>query len=197
MLHLLCKKDEIKHMKENRKIRFAKPEDAENILNIYQKYITDTVITFEMQVPSVLEFQNRMSKIMEQFPYLVCEMDGKVVGYAYASKHRERAAYQWSADLSIYIEETYHRQHIATMLYDKLIDLLKMQGYCTVHVGVTSPNPNSEAFHEAYGFETVGVFRNVGYKLGQWRDVKWYSLPVSEYPECPAQPTSIGNYSGN
>lgn len=180
-------------MKENRKIRFAKTEDAENILNIYQKYITDTAVTFEMEVPTVLEFQNRMCKIMEQFPYLVCEMDGKVVGYAYASKHRERAAYQWSADLSIYIEETYHRQHIATMLYDKLIDLLKIQGYYTAFAGVTSPNPNSEAFHEAYGFETVGVFHNVGYKLGQWRDVKWYSLQLTDYRELPTAPRSISD----
>ncbi|MBQ7933953.1 MAG: N-acetyltransferase [Lachnospiraceae bacterium] len=177
----------------NRLIREASLADAETILDIYKKYVEETSISFETQVPSVAEFRNRMNNIMNQFPYLVCEMDGKVVGYAYASKHRERAAYQWSADLSIYIEETYHRQHIATMLYDKLIDLLKIQGYYTAFAGVTSPNPNSEAFHEAYGFETVGVFHNVGYKLGQWRDVKWYSLQLTDYRELPTAPRSISD----
>lgn len=178
-------------MSIDKAIRFAMVEDAEAILCIYEKYVKHTALSFETEVPTVKEFQDRMKKIQQQFPYLVCEIDGKVVGYAYASKHRERAAYQWSADLSIYIDEAYHRMHIATQLYDNLIGLLKKQGYYTAFAGVTCPNPNSEAFHEAYGFDTVGTFRNVGYKLGQWRDVKWYALQLADYQVDPETPKAI------
>lgn len=172
----------------NVKIRVATPKDGEALLNIYKGYIENTAITFETEVPSVEVFGQRIENTLNRFPWLVCEVDGVVAGYAYASKHRERAAYQWSADFSIYVDEKYHRRYIAKALYQALEELLRMQGYYTVFAGVTTPNPKSEAFHTAYGFDTIGVFENVGYKLGQWRGVKWFSYTLADYVEEPMAP---------
>lgn len=173
------------------KIRLATPKDGEALLNIYKLYIVNTAITFETEVPAVEAFEKRIENILAGFPWLVCEVDDVVAGYAYASKHGERAAYQWSADLSIYVDERYHRRHIARALYQALEELLRLQGYYTVWAGVTTPNPKSEAFHTAYGFEPVGVFENVGYKLGQWRGVKWFRHVLTEYGEEPAAPKAF------
>lgn len=170
------------------KIRLATPKDGEAILNIYKYYIENTAITFETEVPSVEAFEERIENTLSRFPWLVCEVDDVVAGYAYASKHRERAAYQWSADLSIYVDEKYHRRHIAKALYQVLEETLRLQGYYTVFAGVTSPNPKSEAFHATYGFDTVGVFENVGYKLEQWWGVKWFKYTLTDYQKKPTAP---------
>lgn len=166
-------------------IRLVTPKDGEALLNIYKWYIENTAITFETEVPTVEAFEQRIANTLARFPWLVCEVDGVTAGYAYASKHRERAAYQWSADLSIYVDEKYHRRHIAKALYQVLEEILRLQGYYTVFAGVTTPNPKSEAFHAAYGFDTIGVFENVGYKLGQWRGVKWFKYTLTDYAKEP------------
>lgn len=173
------------------KIRVATVEDGEAILQIYKWYIENTAITFETEVPTVKDFEKRMEHIVSGFPWLVCEVDDVVAGYAYASRHGERAAYQWSADLSIYVDAKYHRRHIARALYQALEEILRLQGYYTVWAGVTTPNPKSESFHKAYGFEPVGVFENVGYKLGQWRGVKWFKYTITDYTKEPAAPKAF------
>ncbi len=173
------------------KIRLATPKDGEALLNIYKWYIENTAITFETEVPSAEAFGQRIESTLARFPWLVCEIDGVVAGYAYASKHRERAAYQWSADLSIYVDAKYHRRHIAKALYKVLEEALRLQGYYSVFAGVTSPNPKSEAFHLAYGFDTIGVFENVGYKLGQWRGVKWFKYTLADYEMEPIAPKAF------
>lgn len=178
-------------MSEHIVIRLATPEDAEATVKIYAKYVSDTTVSFEVEVPTVEEFRNRMEQILAQFPWLVCEIDGVVAGYAYGSKHAQRAAYRWSADLSVYIDEKYHRRHIAAALYDALLSMLKAQGYYTVYAGVSTPNPKSEAFHTALGFEVVGVYPNVGYKRGTWCTLTWYGLPLREYKECPQEPKRL------
>lgn len=178
-------------METKKLIRFATPEDAEAILSIYSDYIINTAVTFEIEVPTLAAFRDRMARITESFPWLVCEIDGVIAGYAYASKHGERAAYRWSADLSVYIHERFHRNHIASELYTKVIELLQKQGYFTVYAGVSTPNPKSEAFHNAYGFRCLGEFKNVGYKLGEWRGVAWYELPIAEYHTEPSEPKAI------
>ena len=172
-------------------IRFATKEDAAAILSIYEKYIKNTRVTFEIEVPTVSTFEERMERIMARFPWLICEIDGKIAGYAYGSLHGERAAYRWSADLSVYIDERYHRQGIASALYKALLELLRRQGYFTVYAGVSTPNPKSEAFHTAFGFRNLGEFKNVGYKLGAWCGVTWYELPLAEYVDVPAETISI------
>lgn len=175
-----------------RKIRFATLEDAEAILSIYAEYIVNTGVTFEIEVPTIEQFRERMRRITEQFPWLVCVIDGEIAGYAYGSKHGERAAYRWSADLSVYISEKYHRRGIASALYRAVMDLLRLQGYYTVYAGVSTPNEKSEAFHSAFGFRNLGEFKNVGYKLGMWRGVAWYELPLAEYVAEPVETTAIG-----
>ena len=172
-------------------IRLATERDAEAILNIYAGYIRNTTVSFEVEVPTVAEFQNRMKQIQAQFPWLVCEINGVVAGYAYASKHAQRAAYRWSADLSVYIDEKYHRCHIAAALYDALFAMLRAQGYYTVYAGVSTPNPKSEAFHLAQGFTVVGVYPNVGYKLGTWCTLTWYGLTLQEYVPAPQEPKML------
>ena len=132
-----------------------------------------------------------MEQIQAQFPWLVCEIDGVVAGYAYASKHAQRAAYRWSADLSVYIDERYHRRHIAAALYAALFAMLRAQGYYTVYAGVSTPNPKSEAFHLAQGFTTVGVYPNVGYKLGKWCTLTWYGLALREYGAAPQETKTL------
>lgn len=175
----------------NKKIRLATENDSESLLNIYGEYIRNTAVTFEIDIPSVVEFSNRISNVLESNPWIVCEINGENVGYAYASMHRERAAYQWSVDVTVYINPQFHRKHIATALYTALIELLKIQGYYNAYAGVSLPNVNSEGFHEFFGFKPVGVFRKVGYKFGEWRDVKWFELRIQEYSSNPQVPITI------
>ncbi len=179
---------------KTKKIRFATKEDAKAILDIYAEYITDTTVTFEVEVPTIEAFQKRMEGIMAWYPWLICEIDGEVAGYAYASKHRERAAYQWSADISVYVNKKYHRNHIASELYTEIISYLRKQGYYTIYAGITRPNPQSEAFHQAYGFHNLGEFHNVGYKHGKWLGVTWYELPISEYADIPGSIRPITDF---
>lgn len=170
----------------NKKIRLATEADSASILEIYKPFITDTVITFEYDVPSLADFTKRISKIQKKYPWLVCEIDGDIVGYAYASPFHERAAYDWSVDFSIYINPKYHGKRVGKALYCALVDLLKLQGYCNAYALVTLPNVKSEGIHESFGFKTVGVCKNVGYKFGQWRDVKWFELELQQHSQVPS-----------
>jgi phosphinothricin acetyltransferase len=172
-------------------IRFATLADAPALLAIYAPYITDSFVSFEYEVPSLAEFTQRIDAIQQQLPYLVAEVAGRVLGYAYASKHRDRMAYQWSVDTSVYIHPDGHRQGIGRQLYGHLFDLLRQQGYYNVYAGITLPNPSSEAFHRAIGFELVGTYRNVGYKMGAWRSVSWFQLTLQPYPINPVPPVPV------
>ncbi len=174
-----------------KRIRMATVEDCERILEIYTPYILNTTVSFETEVPSVEEFRERMKGIQAQFPWLVCEVDGKIAGYAYASKHAQRAAYQWSVDVSIYLDEAYHRMHIATDLYKALIDLVRAQGYYTAYALISVPNERSDMFHEKIGFRYAGTLHNAGYKLGQWHDLKYYEYELAAYPDVPVPPITI------
>ncbi|MHB8127698.1 MAG: GNAT family N-acetyltransferase [Mobilitalea sp.] len=178
-------------MSVSKKIRLAVENDSVSLLNIYGEFIRDTAVTFETVVPSVLEFSKRIRDVLEDSPWLVCELNGENIGYAYASKHRERAAYQWSVDVTVYVNPLYHRKHIATALYTALIELLKIQGYYSAYSGISLPNLKSEAFHESFDFKPVGVFHNVGYKFGEWRDVKWFELTISKHSKNPTKTISI------
>ena len=172
-------------------IRLATEDDCVSLLEVYEEFISNTAVTFEVEVPSVSEFGKRITKVLEKHPWLVCEINREIVGYAYASKHRERAAYQWSVDVTVYINPKYHRMHIATALYTTLIGLLKEQGYYSAYAGVALPNIKSEGFHEYFGFKSVEVFHNVGYKFDEWRDVKWFELTILEHTKNPTVPKTI------
>lgn len=184
-------------MRENHKIRFAVPGDSGTVLAIYAPFITGTAVTFECRVPSGAEFRERMAAVQKAYPWLVCEIDGAVVGYAYASPFHEREAYRWSADYSVYILPDYRRQHIGKALYSALTGLLKLQGFCRGYSLVTLPNAGSEALHESFGFRAVGDCRDAGYKLGGWHDVRYYELDISDPPPSPANPKTIGEIRGS
>ena len=173
------------------KIRFAEPRDAAAIQAIYAPYCESTAISFETRPPSVEEMAARMAKISPQYPWLVCEIDGQVAGYVYACQHRERAAYRWAVDVTVYVDAAHHRRGVGRALYASLIALLRQQGYSKAYAGITLPNPGSVGVHEAVGFELVAVYRGVGFKLGQWRDVGWWELDLRTDASEPAEPTPI------
>lgn len=172
-------------------IRFATPADAPSILAIYGPYVMNSAITFEYEVPTVAEFAGRIQTIQQQLPYLVAESDGQLLGYAYASKHRDRTAYQWSVETSVYIHPDGHRQGIARQLYTTLLALLRRQGYYNAYAGITLPNQKSEAFHQSMGFELIGIYTNIGYKMGAWHSVAWFQLVLQPYQANPTVPIPI------
>lgn len=182
-------------MKSN--LRIAHKNDAKALLDIYRPYILETAITFENEIPPAGSFAERIETVLRQFPWLVCEADGQVAGYAYAAPHRARTAYQWSVESSVYIAPAYHRYGIGKELYDALLGILKIQGYYNVYAGITLPNPKSEGFHRKYGFEPVGTYKNVGFKLGRWHDVQWLSLTLAPYPEKPDVPILFQELAGS
>ncbi|GAB2563384.1 arsinothricin resistance N-acetyltransferase ArsN1 family B [Spirosoma aerophilum] len=172
-------------------IRFATPDDAPAMLAIYAPYITGTTITFEYEVPTVAEFTRRIEAIHQQYPYLVAEVNGEILGYAYASKHRDRPAYQWSVETSVYVHPVGHRQGIARQLYTMLFEFLYRQGYYNAYAGITMPNPKSEAFHQTMGFEFIGTYDNIGFKMGAWHSVAWFQRTLQPHPVNPAIPLPI------
>ena len=147
-------------------LRLARLEDAEGILEVYAPYILHTPITFEYEVPTLEEFTARIRSIATDYPYLVYESEGKIAGYAYAHRHQERAAYQWNAEISIYLREEYTHLGLGRTLCATLIDLLKLQGIRNVYSCVTIPNPKSERLHHVMGFQLEGIFRNAGGAAG-------------------------------
>lgn len=175
----------------NKKIRLATEADSVSILEIYAPFIRDTVITFENEVPTITEFKRRIFDIQKKYPWLVCEINGNIVGYAYASQFNDRAAYDWSSDFSIYINPQYQGKKIGKALYYCLFELSKLQGYCNAYAGVTLPNIKSERLHQSFGFNSIGVYQNAGFKLGNWYDVKWFGIKIKDYPKSPTEPKTI------
>jgi L-amino acid N-acyltransferase YncA len=174
------------------RIRLATVDDAPGIQAIYAPYVTDTVISFEMTPPSVEEMAARIQKTVSQYPWLVYVTDDQqTCGYVYASSHSDRAAYQWSVNVSVYVSPNYQRRNIGRGLYTALFDLLRAQGYINAYAGITLPNPASVGIHEVFGFQPVGVYQKVGYKFGVWHDVGWWSMPLTSPNGEPRPPRPI------
>ncbi len=159
-------------------IRSVQLADAKAIQAIYQPYVTETAITFEVDVPTVLEFERRITKTLARYPYLVAEVDGKVLGYAYASTYYARAAYDWTVELSIYISKEARGQGIGSALYDALEEELKARGYLRFLACIALPNEASIAMHEKRGYVQVAHFPKVGYKFEQWHDIVWMQKTI-------------------
>jgi phosphinothricin acetyltransferase len=197
-------------------IRAVTVADAPAIQAIYAPYVTDTIISFETTPPSVDEIAARIQKVTSKYPWLVYIVDEIVdeptegtalsqnggqphtqqviAGYVYASTHHERAAYQWSVDVSVYINPKYHRRNIGRGLYTALFELLRAQGFVNAYAGISLPNAGSVGIHEAMGFEPVGVFDKVGYKFGGWHDVGYWALRLREPSAEPSPPTFVGEF---
>ena len=162
------------------KIRTANMNDAPALLSIYGQYIS-TPITFEYELPSLGEFERRIGDTLKTYPYLVGMENGRIIGYAYAGKFASRPAYQWGAELSVYLRRDAAGRGYGTQLYLRLMELLKKQGVRTVYGCVTTPNPASEHLHEKLGFERIALFKNAGFKNGAWYDVTWFGKAIAEY----------------
>jgi L-amino acid N-acyltransferase YncA len=168
-------------------IRTATAADAAAIAAIYAPVVHHTPISFETAPPSAEVMGTRIAATLATLPWLVCTRDGHVWGYAYASQHRQRHAYQWSVDVSAYVDAQVQRSGIGRRLYTALFEILRLQGYYNAFAGITLPNEASVGLHTAMGFEAVGVFRDVGYKLGAWHDVGWWHLRLRPHAGPPAE----------
>ena len=174
------------------KVRVATEKDAEELLQIYRPYVEGTVITFEYAVPSVEEFRHRIAHTLEKYPYLVAEEDGRIVGYAYAGAFKERAAYDWAVETTIYLAQGSHKKGIGRKLYDALEDALRMQHILNLNACIGYPEvedeyltKNSADFHAHLGYRLVGEFKQCGYKFGRWYNMVWMEKMIGEHGEKP------------
>ena len=169
-------------------LRLVREDDAEQIAAIYAPYANGTAVSFADRAPTTEEYRDRIRTTTARLPWIVCEQDGIVAGYAYASPHRASPAYRWSVEASIYVHAEHQRRGVGRALYAALLETLRLLGYHRAYAGVTDPNPASVGLHEAVGFERFGTFEDVGYKLGAWQSVIWlvYRLGNDDYP--PTEP---------
>ncbi len=171
-------------------IRDAEPDrDAAACAAIYAPHVEDDATSFEELAPSAAELARRIEQISATHPWLVAERGGEVVGYVYACPHRGKPAYRWSVDVAVYIAEAECRQGHGRRLYEVLFERLRGQGFRMACAGITLPNEASVGLHEALGFLPIGVYREIGWKQGAWRDVGWWQLELSPPPdEAPPEP---------
>lgn len=177
------------------RLRIADINDAEQIAEIYAPYVLNTNISFETVVPSTEEMQRRIVSVLAINPWIVMEEDGYILGYAYVSKHRERAAYRWAVDISIYVRQDCRSRGIGKALYTALISLLGLQGYYNVYAGICLPNDASVGIHESFGFVKMAHYTKVGYKSGQWHDTGWWELSLKEHDAEPGEPIPLNKLS--
>jgi phosphinothricin acetyltransferase len=177
-------------------IRHADPRrDGAGCAAIYGPYVRDTAVSFEEREPSAEELAERIELTSRTHPWLVADEEGEVAGFAYATSHRDRAAYHWAADVAVYVGEGHHRRGVGAALYGALLPLLVRQGLRIACAGITLPNPASVALHEGCGFELVGIYRRIGWKAGAWRDVGWWQVelvpPTDDRPPPPGPPAQL------
>ena len=171
-----------------KRIRSVEVRDAEAVRNIYAPFVSDTATSFESETPDITTMEARIRDLREGYPWLVFEAGNNVLGYAYASPHRTRHAYQWCVEVSVYIHAEARNCGIGGALYTALFEILRKQGYVNAYAAITLPNPASVAFHESLGFAPIGVFKQIGFKLGQWHDVAWSHLRLSDGSNPVANP---------
>ena len=173
------------------RIRFADESHAAAIAEIYRPVVESTAISFETVPPDRSEMARRIVETTREHPWLVCEIGGRVAGYAYATRHRVRSAYRWSVDTSVYVDASVRQSGVGRGLYGSLFGILSAQGYFNAYAGIALPNAASVGLHEAVGFRKIGVYQRVGYKFGEWRDVGWWQLDLRAHEASPADPLDI------
>jgi phosphinothricin acetyltransferase len=173
------------------KFRIATPDDAPGVLAIYAPYCESTHLSFEIVAPSEAAMRERISGTLRQYPWIIAEAGNELVGYVYASQHRERAAYRWAVDVAAYVAPACRRQGLAGALYECLFEVLRAQGYFRAYAAIALPNEPSVAFHEAMGFRAAGHFAQAGFKLGRWIDVGWWQRDLQPEAVVPAEPSAF------
>ncbi|HEY6451040.1 MAG TPA: GNAT family N-acetyltransferase [Steroidobacteraceae bacterium] len=163
-------------------LRSATRADAPSLLAIYRPFVESTSVSFEEEPPSIEQFAARIEQAVHGWSWIVAEREGRCIGYAYGSKHRERAAYRWSVEVSAYVHPDQHRRGVASTLYGHLFEALANRGFCNAYAAVTMPNEASLALHRKLGFQPIGVFERVGYKFGRWHDVAWVHRVLRDTP---------------
>jgi phosphinothricin acetyltransferase len=166
-------------------IRTATPDDAPVIREIYRPYVESTVITFEYETPSEEELRRRIGATLSSYPYLVATESGKIMGYAYAGPFKEREAYRWAVELSVYVRDDARGKGTGSLLYGELFPILLRMHVTNVNACISYPDSGSVAFHEKLGFHTVAHFTKCGYKFGSWRDMVWMEKCIAEHPVPP------------
>ena len=177
-------------------IRHAHPtRDAEACVAIYAPFVLDSAVSFEDHAPSAEQLKRRIARLSSTHAWLVAEDQDKVVGFAYGCPHRERAAYRWATEVSVYVDGSYQARGVGRALYTELFGLLGRQGYRVACAGIALPNNASLALHQSMGFEPIGVYRGIGWKAGAWRDVSWWQLQLgpqdSTTPREPGPPVRL------
>lgn len=172
-------------------IRLATEADAAACLAIYRPFVEGTAVSFETDVPTVADIQGRMRDVLARTPWLVCEDAVGLLGYAYATRFRSRAAYQWTVESTVYLAERARGRGLGQALYRNLLDSLRRQGFVTVYGVITLPNPGSVKLHERMGFIPLCVMEAVGHKLGRWHDVGWWRLLLQPPPAAPTPPIPL------
>ena len=175
---------EIESEKNMLKIRPVTLKDAPKLVRIYAPYVKKTTITFEYQIPTIEEFEGRIEKILQRFPYLVAEEDGHILAYAYASTYYDRSAYDWAVEVSVYVDQDHRGQGLGSRLYEALEMELEARGYLRFLACIALPNPASIALHEKRGYVKVAHFPKIGYKFDQWYDIVWMQKTI----EGPVKP---------
>ena len=177
-------------------VRAAAPEDAEQLLEIYTPFVISedsslSNVSFELAAPDVEEFRQRIQNISKQFPYLVGEVNGQILGYVYCHPYRERLAYQWAVEVTIYLAPAGQGKGLGRLLYETMEKLLCLQGVTMAYSCITVGNDHSIKMHEALGYRLIGTFTNSGYKNGQWLDTVWLEKQLQP---CPKQPDNIKSW---
>lgn len=172
-------------------IRMATPEDASQMLDIYNPVVRNTPISFEVEPPTEQEFRQRIADTLQHLPWLVCEFEGRIAGYAYATPFRSRSGYRWSVEVSVYVAEHFRRRGVASALYTALLEGLRILGYFNAYAGISLPNAASVRAHERMGFRPVGAFLSAGFKLGEWHDVGFWRLTLQPHAADPSEPRPL------
>jgi L-amino acid N-acyltransferase YncA len=176
-------------------IRLATSTDGADVQRIYAPVVETTAISFETVVPSVSEMAGRIEGTLPVYPWLVAADSGDVLGYAYAHRFAERAAYDWSVETSVYVAETARRAGVGKRLYQVLMPILSAQGYRQAFAGIALPNPASVALHERFGFTLAGTYREAGWKCDRWHDVGWWQRTLAIAGPEPMAPLRLDGLS--
>jgi L-amino acid N-acyltransferase YncA len=166
--------------------RLATPADGAACAAIYAPYVMDTAVSFERVPPDASDMAARIARTQERTPWVVVEVDGAVRGYAYGTRHRDRAAYDWTVETTVYVDRAFHGRGVGRAAMTALLAVLRLQGFHLAVAGITPPNPGSVALHRALGFERVGLFEAMGWKHGAWHGVEWFGLELGDRPSEPA-----------